>query len=326
MSSTQNRLATGKKVNSALDNPTNFFTASSLNSRAGDMNALLDGMANGIQTLEAADNGLQAITKTLESMQSTLRQARQDKSFETKSFDMTALSQSTTLAGTEQLSFVGGAGLNSTIDLTKAGSVTQPASAASTAVGTSVALPDQASGASQTSTISLTGLQAALAGAAPGTEQISVNDGSGGAAIDVDIATGAGAAADVDALLAEINGQLTTANIEAFDDGGNLAFRTKTGGEGETTGFGVVTGSASVNAGDFTAAIQGADEGTIDFSVQGPGDTVATPVSVTRSQIDAASGATDAEKLAAAINTTLGSTRAAPELNESVRVPKSTRF
>ena len=81
MAKTQGRLATGLKVNSALDNPTNFFTASSLNSRAGDINQLLDSMANGIQTLEAADNGLKAITKTLESMQSTLRQARQDKSF-----------------------------------------------------------------------------------------------------------------------------------------------------------------------------------------------------------------------------------------------------
>ncbi|MFC3703190.1 flagellin [Devosia honganensis] len=86
MAQTQNRLATGNKVNSALDNPTNFFTASSLNSRAGDLNQLMDSMANGIQTLEAADNGLSAITKTLESMQSTLRQARQDKSFQTESY------------------------------------------------------------------------------------------------------------------------------------------------------------------------------------------------------------------------------------------------
>jgi len=73
MSKTQERLATGNKVNSALDNPTNFFTASALNSRAGDLNALMDNMANGIKTLEAADNGLGSITKTLESMQSTLR-------------------------------------------------------------------------------------------------------------------------------------------------------------------------------------------------------------------------------------------------------------
>ena len=43
-------------------------------------------MSNGIKTIEAADNGLTSITNTLESMQSTLSQARQDKSFQTKSF------------------------------------------------------------------------------------------------------------------------------------------------------------------------------------------------------------------------------------------------
>jgi len=86
MAKTQECLATGLKVNSALDNPTNFFTAASLNSRAGDMSNLLDSMSNGIKTIEAADNGLSSITKTVESMQSTLRQARQDKSFKTQSF------------------------------------------------------------------------------------------------------------------------------------------------------------------------------------------------------------------------------------------------
>ncbi len=86
MSTTQNRLATGKKVNSALDNPTNFFTSSSLQSRSNDLSTLMDSMSNGIKTIEAADNGLTSINKTLESMQSTLRQARQDKSFETASY------------------------------------------------------------------------------------------------------------------------------------------------------------------------------------------------------------------------------------------------
>ena len=76
MATTQNRLATGKKVNSALDNPTNFFTSSALSSRASDLSAILDAMSNGISTLKAADNGLTAITKTVESMQSTVRQAR----------------------------------------------------------------------------------------------------------------------------------------------------------------------------------------------------------------------------------------------------------
>jgi len=74
---TQNRLSTGLKVNSALDDPTAFFTASSLNSRAGDLNRLLDSVSNAVQTVRAADNGLSAITKLVESAQATARQALQ---------------------------------------------------------------------------------------------------------------------------------------------------------------------------------------------------------------------------------------------------------
>ena len=80
MATTQNRLATGKKVNSALDNPTNFFTSQSLGARANDLNNLLDGIGNAIKTIEAADNGITAITKLVESAQSTARQALQDGS------------------------------------------------------------------------------------------------------------------------------------------------------------------------------------------------------------------------------------------------------
>ncbi|MBL1421138.1 MAG: hypothetical protein COC24_011575 [Alphaproteobacteria bacterium] len=79
MASTQNRLATGKRVNSALDNPTNFFTASSLNSRGSDLSRLQDSVGNSIQTIEAADNGIKAITKLVESAQGTARQALQSE-------------------------------------------------------------------------------------------------------------------------------------------------------------------------------------------------------------------------------------------------------
>ncbi|WP_319533458.1 flagellin [uncultured Cohaesibacter sp.] len=76
MSLTQNRLSTGKKVNSALDNPTNFFTSETLSARANDLSNLLDGISNSIKTLEAADNGITAITDLVESAQSTVRQAQ----------------------------------------------------------------------------------------------------------------------------------------------------------------------------------------------------------------------------------------------------------
>ena len=74
---TQNRLATGKKVNSALDNPTNFFTSQSLSNRASDLNALLDLIGQAQKTLEAADKGLTSLTKLVESAKSIAKQARQ---------------------------------------------------------------------------------------------------------------------------------------------------------------------------------------------------------------------------------------------------------
>src|SRR5262245_10197150 len=107
MSTTQNRLATGKKVNSALDNPVNFFTASGLQTRAGDLSALLDSMSNGVKTLQAADNGLTSISTTLQSMQSTMLQARQDKSFKVATYTLDSATIGTALA--KNLTFSGGA-------------------------------------------------------------------------------------------------------------------------------------------------------------------------------------------------------------------------
>jgi flagellin len=77
LATTQTRLATGNKVNSALDNPTNYFTASGLNSRASDLGQLLDSVSNAVQTIAAANNGITSITKLVETAQATARQALQ---------------------------------------------------------------------------------------------------------------------------------------------------------------------------------------------------------------------------------------------------------
>jgi flagellin len=74
---TQTRLATGKRVNTALDNPINFFTAQGLSNRANDLQSLLDAMTSGISTLQAADNGITAMTKLVQSAQALTSQARQ---------------------------------------------------------------------------------------------------------------------------------------------------------------------------------------------------------------------------------------------------------
>ena len=77
ITTTQTKLATGKRVNSALDNPTNFFTAQGLSNRASDLSSLLDAMSTGINTIQAANNGISAITKLVQSAQSLASQALQ---------------------------------------------------------------------------------------------------------------------------------------------------------------------------------------------------------------------------------------------------------
>ena len=77
MTRTQTRLASGKRVNSALDNAINFFTAQGLDNRANDLSGLLDSMSNAINTIQAANNGITAITKLVQSAQSLVSQANQ---------------------------------------------------------------------------------------------------------------------------------------------------------------------------------------------------------------------------------------------------------
>jgi flagellin len=77
LATTQNDLATGNKVNSALDNPTNFFTSQSLNNRASDIGNLLDSIGNGVQVLQAANTGITSLESLVQSAQSVATQALQ---------------------------------------------------------------------------------------------------------------------------------------------------------------------------------------------------------------------------------------------------------
>jgi len=77
---TQQRLATGKKVNSAFDNPLNFFTSQSLSGRATSLSNLLDSVGNATQTLQAANNGITSLTKLVQSAQALAQQAQQSAS------------------------------------------------------------------------------------------------------------------------------------------------------------------------------------------------------------------------------------------------------
>jgi flagellin len=94
LATTQNRLSTGKKVNTALDNPTNYFTAQGLDNRANDISNLLDGIGNGVQILQQANTGITSLQSLVDTAKSLANQALQTTvGYSTKS------NVSTTIAG-----------------------------------------------------------------------------------------------------------------------------------------------------------------------------------------------------------------------------------
>jgi flagellin-like hook-associated protein FlgL len=124
INTTQQRLATGLKVNSALDNPIAFFTASSLNARAGNLGNLLDSVSNAVQTVQAANNGITSITKLVQSAQAIAQQAQQSAA--TTATDVGTVSG---LTGTSSFSVTSASTIlisdgTSTATVTSTGSVT----------------------------------------------------------------------------------------------------------------------------------------------------------------------------------------------------------
>jgi flagellin-like hook-associated protein FlgL len=122
---TQTRLSTGRRVNSALDNAINFFTAQGLDNRASDLSALLDSMSNGINTIQAANNGITAITKLVQSAQSLTSQANQTSDTATRAtlsaqFDalLTQIGQLAGDSGFNGINLLGGDNLSVTFDET----------------------------------------------------------------------------------------------------------------------------------------------------------------------------------------------------------------
>src|SRR5882762_6647433 len=231
---TQQRLATGKKVNSALDNPTNFFTAASLSSRAGELTNLLDSMTNGVNVIKAADNGLTSITTSIHSMQATVTQARQDASWQSGSYTIDTATIGTTSVKT--IGFSGGAvgaavvtvGLND--QETLSGAATSGFGATSTGTGTS---------------------------GTAGTLTIQAADINGGVAVSVSVASGD----VVSTVAANINtavGSSTFATVVA----GQLKLQDTLGPQKITVGGGAVTaavGFATTTSTAVATAVESVD-------------------------------------------------------------------
>ncbi len=166
MTSVQEKLSTGNKVNSALDNPNSFFTAKGLTNRSSDLSSLLDDMGQGVQTLKAADKGIEAISDLVDAAKAKANQAAQTSS-QTERAQYASeynelLTQIEDLAkdsGYKGKNLLGGTGNDLSVTFNEDGSSSLSITAidyTDTTLSTGLNLSDLAKGTSGTATISVT--------------------------------------------------------------------------------------------------------------------------------------------------------------------------
>ena len=239
LSTTQNRLSTGKKVNSALDSPVNFFTAQSLNSRSQGISSLLDGISNGIQTIQAASRGITSLTKLTDQLKSTAQQALSA----TSAFTSKATVTSTALTGAVDTNLL----------------ATGPTQAVGAAVGSATAVAAVPAAAAvprtQTGNVALTGAALTAAeGVSLTVDGQTITTGTGfTSAADVanDITTKLGQAGST------VTASVGTGNVLVLTkaDGSNFAFATDNAGEDALLGTPVnVAGSVATAGSPATTA------------------------------------------------------------------------
>ena len=88
---TQDRLSTGKKVNSAIDNPTSFFAARAHTQRAGLLDGLKDNISEAVQQVKTADNAVTAINTLIEGLRGVVTQARSAITSQTSATELQGL-------------------------------------------------------------------------------------------------------------------------------------------------------------------------------------------------------------------------------------------
>ncbi|WP_316193501.1 flagellin [Bradyrhizobium sp. SZCCHNS3003] len=192
LATTQNNLATGNKVNSALDNPTNFFTAQGLNNRASDISNLLDGIGNGVQVLQAANTGITSLQKLVDSAKSIANQVLQTSvGYSTKSTVTTAALTGATASSLLGASTSAVTGTNVLNDNTIPAAITSSTKLSGTASSTS---NDLATGFTTTDTLTVNGTTFTfIAGSTSSGTSIGVGDTVGNLLSAIQTATGVSA-------------------------------------------------------------------------------------------------------------------------------------
>ncbi len=263
-STVQNRLATGKKVNSALDNATSFFTASAFTSRASSLSSLQDSISTGVQTLQAANNGITAITSLVSQLRSTGQQALQS----TSAYSSQAKVTSTT-------AFAGA----TSADLR--GSYKNASVTGATAVQDNATTPANITGSTKLTAF-------ATANALVDGDKLTVNGvdltfktTTTGAANEVDIGTSS--TTTVDDLLKKIDGITGATTASTVDGTGKLKISTGSTKDLKIEGtnaalkkFGLVSGTTDTSLSKARDASGTLDGKTLSFTVKDGGSTTVT--------------------------------------------------
>ena len=312
LSSTQERLATGNRVNSALDDPTAFFTATALNDRASDLSTLLDEQNQAIQVIQAADNGITAIQDLVDSARAIANQALQtddasERGTLAAQFDailgqIEALAGDASFNGINLLDSVNSQDLqvvfneDGSSSLTVAGVNFTDVGAADGLNLQRVSTAGTAAVPATSGTTETTGFD--FANVSNG-DTITLNDGSGGSPLTITFGTGGGAN-EIDATSLTNQADL----ISAVQGLANTAF-----------GSGVVT----VSAGTGTELSLSSTDGNVSFSFDDANNTgsavTASGTSTNFAAGTAATGATgfatneDINDTLAAIDSALGTLR-----------------
>ena len=330
VATTQNRLATGKKVNTALDNPTNFFTASALTNRSSNLSSLLDGISNGIQTIQAANTGLTKLQSLTNQLKSTAQQAlASPNAFTTKATSTSAVLSGATAANLVSSGATVALANNAVGTLTGAnapsapvaaaltGSVDYKPTASATKLSGGVYTPTVPTVATATGT-AFTAPANAVAGTAVGdtysasTGTLAITSGTG-AAVTVNTLTGTDtitqAVTKIQAALTAAGSTVTVAEGTGVNTG-KIVFTGATNGDSlnvqgsnANTGFGTNAGSSVTSTGQFAAAQQTLTINGTNITIKGgnAGDTAATVLSNAAAAINAANVGASATGVSAAV-------------------------
>jgi flagellin len=279
LATTQNDLATGNKVNSALDNPTNYFTAEGLNNRASDIGNLLDSIGNGVQVLQAANTGITSLQSLIANAQSIANQVLQTPvGYSTKSNI-----SSTALSGATANNLLGNVGVASNAEIIGSSAlptITSTANSNAVATGTSALGTIDLSSTGTDSTLTGT-VNLSTSGPSDTANVIFTVDGSAVTLVSGQ-GNGAGNTFDLNDIETAING---TAGIDvsATASGNNILLTANAVG---TTAISVTgAGAASVFGASPTSAAGTAAATALTFDVDGHQVSLASGSSYTAAQV-----------------------------------------